>query len=217
MSKRRVVITGLGTVNPIGNTAPASWQAAKNGVCGIGHITAFDATGYKIQCAGEVKGFDPELLLDKREAKKMARFAQLAVVAAAEAWADSGLNTAQENPERIGVMVSSGVGGLPTIEAEHTRGQQRGFERVSPFFVPMAITNMAAAQIAIRFGLKGMCSCPVTACAGGTNALGDAFHRIRDGYEEIHLCGGAESCISELGIGGFASMKALSPAADPAR
>lgn len=144
----------------------------------------------------------------------MARFTQLAVAAAKEAIADSGLDTARE-PEHIGVAVSSGIGSLPTIEEQHSRGLEKGFERVSPYFVPMSIANMAAAQIAITFGLKGMCTCPVTACAGGTNAVGDAFHRIRDGYETAMVCGGAESCVSPLGIGGFASMKALSTADDP--
>ena len=217
MSKRIVVVTGLGTVNPIGSTAADSWQAAREGKCGIGPITAFDTTNFKVRLAAEVKSFNPEAVIDKRECRKMARFTQLAVAAAAEAWADSGLDMARTDAARVGVIVSSGIGSLPTIEAEHTRGGQRGFEKVSPYFVPMAIANMAAAQIAIRFGAKGMCTCPVTACAGGSNAVGDAFHRIRDGYEEVMLCGGAESCISELGIGGFASMKALSTATDPAR
>lgn len=181
MEKRRVVITGLGTVNPTGNTAAESWQAIRAGRCGIGPITAFDASGFKVKLAGEVKNFDPAAVIDKREVKKTARFTLFALAAAAEAWADSGLDAAQEDAARLGVIVSSGIGGLPTIEAEHTRGQQRGYEKVSPYFVPMAIANMAAAQIAIRFGLRGMCSCPVTACAGGSNAIGDAFHRIRDG------------------------------------
>ena len=217
MEKRRVVITGLGTVNPIGNSVAESWQAARRGVCGIGPITAFDTTDFKVRLAGEVKNFDPETVMDKREAKKMARFTQLAVAAAAEAWADSALQADAEDSARMGVILSSGIGSLPTIEAEHARGETRGFEKVSPFFVPMSIANMAAAQVAIRFGLHGMCTCPVTACAGGSNAVGDAFHRLRDGYEDVMLCGGAESCISELGIGGFASMKALSTAADPMR
>lgn len=217
MTKRRVVITGLGTVNPIGNTAAESWRNLQAGVCGIGPITAFDAAGFKIRLAAEVKDFTPEPVIETREARKMARFTQFAVAAAAEAWADSGLEAGREDAARMGVILSSGIGGLPNIEAEHTRGQQRGFEKVSPYFVPMSIANMAAAQVAIRFGLHGICSCPVTACAGGSNAVGDAFHRIRDGYETVMLCGGAESCISELGIGGFASMKALSAAADPAR
>ena len=217
MDKRRVVITGLGTVNPIGNTVADSWQAAKEGRCGIAPITAFDTTNFKVKLAGEVKDFDPTVAIDKREVKKMARFTQFAVVAAAEALTDSGLDLAAEDASRIGVIVSSGIGGLPTIEAEHTRGQQRGFEKVSPYFVPMSIANMAAAQIAIGHGLKGVCTCPVTACAGGSNAVGDAFHRIRDGYEEMMVCGGTESAISELGIGGFTSMKALSTATDPDR
>lgn len=216
MNKRRVVVTGLGTVNPTGNTVEESWQAVKQGKCGIGPITAFDTANFKTKLAAEVKNFTPEPVIDKRESRKMARFTQFAVVAAAEAVADSGLELANEDTARIGVMVSSGIGSLETIENEAQRGLQRGFEKISPYFVPMVICNMAAAQIAIRFGLKGMCTAPVTACAGGSNAVGDAFHRIRDGYEEIMLCGGAESCISPLGIGSFASMKALSSASDPA-
>ena len=177
-------------------------------------ITQFDASEFKCKLAGEVKGFDPETVVDKKEARKMARFTLLALAAAAEAIADSGLNTEAE-AKNIGVVLSSGIGGLPTIEEQHTRGEEKGMEKVSPYFVPMSIANMAAAQVAIRFGLKGMCTCPVTACAGGTNAVGDAFHRIRDGYETAMVCGGAESCISPLGIGGFTSMKALSTATDP--
>lgn len=214
MEKRRVVITGLGTVNPLGNDTAASWAAARAGRCGIGPITQFDTTGFKCTLAGEVKDFDPSAVIDRKEVRKMARFTQLALVAAAEALADSGLD-ASAAPEQVGVIVSSGIGSLPNIEEQALRGAGKGYEKISPFFVPMSIANMAAAQIAIRFGLKGMCSCPVTACAGGTNAVGDAFHRIRDGYEQVMVCGGAESCISPLGIGGFASMKALSTSTDP--
>ena len=217
MEKRRVVVTGLGAVTPIGNTAPESWAGAREGRCGIGPITQFDASGFKVKLAGEVKGLVVEDHIDKREAKKMARFAQLAMIASDEAFADSGLNMENEDPARCGVLISSGIGGLGTIEAEHSRGLEKGFERVSPFFIPMAISNMAAGQVAIRHGLKGMCSCVVTACAGGSNAVGDAFHYIRDGYAEVMVCGGAESCITPLGIGGFTSMKALSQAEDPAR
>ena len=214
MEKRRVVITGLGTVNPLGNNTADSWAAARAGKCGIGPITQFDASEFKCKLAGEVKGFDPETVVDKKEARKMARFTLLALGAATEAIQDSGIDCEAE-AENIGVIVSSGIGGLPTIEEQHSRGEEKGMEKVSPYFVPMAIANMAAAQIAIRFGLKGMCTCPVTACAGGTNAVGDAFHRIRDGYEPVMVCGGAESCISPLGIGGFTSMKALSTSTDP--
>ena len=215
--KRRVVITGLGTVNPTGNTVAESWANIKAGRCAVGPITAFDTADFKVKLGAEVKDFDPAARIDKREARKMARFTQFAVAAADEAVRDSGLALEEIDHTRFGVILSSGIGGLPTIEEEHTRGQQRGFEKVSPYFVPMSIGNMAAGQIAIRFGLQGMCSCPTTACAGGTNAIGDAFHRIRDGYEDRMLCGGSESCISPLGVGGFASMKALCTADDPAR
>lgn len=214
MEKRRVVITGLGMVSPLGLTAAESWAAAQEGRCGIGPITRFDPSALPCTLAAEVKDFDPSGVLDRREVRKVARFAQFALAAAAEALADSGLDVSAA-PDRTGVILSSGIGGLSIIEQQHARGQEKGYDKVSPYFVPMAIVNMAAAQVAIRFGLKGMCSCPVTACAGGTNAVGDAFHRIRDGYETAMLCGGAESCISPLGIGGFASMKALSTSSDP--
>ena len=217
MEKRRVVITGLGTVNPTGNTVAESWAAIKAGRCGIAPITHFDTTGSRVTLAAEVKGFDPAARIDKREARKMARFTQFAVAAAREAMEDSGIDLEETDRSRFGTIISSGIGGLPTIEEEHTKGEQKGFDRVSPYFVPMSIGNMAAGQVAIRFGLKGMCSCPTTACAGGTNAIGDAFHCVRDGYEDLMLCVGTESCISPLGVGGFTSMKALSTATDPAR
>lgn len=217
MEKRRVVITGLGTVNPTGNTVAESWAAIKAGRCGIAPITHFDTTGSRVTLAAEVKGFDPAARIDKREARRMARFTQFAVAAAREAMQDSGIDLEETDRSRFGTIISSGIGGLPTIEEEHTKGEQKGFDRVSPYFVPMSIGNMAAGQVAIRFGLKGICSCPTTACAGGTNAIGDAFHRVRDGYEDLMLCGGTESCISPLGVGGFTSMKALSTATDPAR
>ena len=217
MEKRRVVITGLGTVNPTGNTVAESWAAIKAGRCGIAPITHFDTTGSRVTLAAEVKGFDPAARIDKREARKMARFTQFAVAAAREAMEDSGIDLEETDRSRFGTIISSGIGGLPTIEEEHTKGEQKGFDLVSPYFVPMSIGNMAAGQVAIRFGLKGMCSCPTTACAGGTNAIGDAFHRVRDGYEDLMLCGGTESCISPLGVGGFTSMKALSTATVPAR
>ena len=214
--EKRVVITGLGVISPVGIGKDAFWNALLNGENGIGPITQFDTTDFKCKLAGEVKDFDPETVVDKKEVRKMARFTLLALGAATEAIADSGLDTEAESKD-IGVILSSGIGGLPTIEEQHARGEEKGMEKVSPYFVPMAIANMAAAQVAIRFGLKGMCTCPVTACAGGTNAVGDAFHRIRDGYEPVMVCGGAESCISPLGVGGFASMKALCTADDPAR
>ena len=211
MEKRRVVVTGVGTVNPTGNTVEESWKGIREGKVGIGEITAFDSSAFSVHLAGEVKEFHPETVFDKRELKHMARFTQFAMIAAEEAMLDSGISGSLP-PEEMGVIVSSGIGGLKTIEEEHTKGEQKGFERVSPFFIPMSISNMAAGEIAIRHKLKGLCICPVTACAGGSNAVGDAFHRIRDGYETAMLCGGTEAAISELGIGGFATMKALSPA-----
>ena len=209
MERRRVVITGLGAVTPIGLTAKESWQAVKDGVCGIAPITQFDPTGMKVQLAAEVKGFVPENYMSKPEAKRMARFTQLAVVSAKEALENAGFTLDEAEADRCGVIVSSGIGGLFLTEAEHDKGKEKGWDRVSPFYIPMGICNMAAGQIAI--------SCPVTACTGGTNAVGDAFHYIRDGYADVMLCGGAESAVTPLAIGAFTSMKALTQNPDPDR
>ena len=217
-NKRRVVITGLGTVNPTGNTVAESWDNIKSGKCGIGAITHFDTENFTVKLAGEVKNFDPSALIDRREQKHLSRFTQFALVAAEEAITQSGIKESKEyDPSRIGVIISSGIGALDTIESEHTKAENHGFERVSPFFIPMTISNMAAANVAIRNGFKGMCTCPVTACAGGSNAIGDAFHRVRDGYEDVMVAGGTEACISPLGIGGFSSMRALNHSEDPNR
>ena len=217
MERRRVVITGLGAVTPIGLTAGESWQAVKNGVCGIGPITHYDPAAQKVKLAAEVKGFDPEALLGRQESKRMGRFTQFAVAAAREALSDAGFSVEQADPDRCGVILSSGIGGQVITEAEHCRGLEKGFDRVSPFYVPTAICNMAAGQVAIDAGFRAMCSCPVTACAGGTNAVGDAFHYIRDGYAEVMLCGGTEASITPMSIGGFTSMKALTQTEDPNR
>ena len=217
MERRRVVITGLGAVTPIGLTAGESWQAVKNGVCGIGPITHYDPAAQKVKLAAEVKGFDPEALLGRQESKRMGRFTQFAVAAAREALSDAGFSVEQAEADRCGVILSSGIGGQAITEAEHSRGQEKGFDRVSPFYVPTAICNMAAGQVAIDAGFRAMCSCPVTACAGGTNAVGDAFHYIRDGYAEVMLCGGTEASITPMSIGGFTSMKALTQTEDPNR
>ncbi|MFB2009596.1 beta-ketoacyl-ACP synthase II [Flintibacter sp. P01028] len=217
MERRRVVITGMGAVTPLGLTCPDSWQAVREGVCGIAPITQFDASELKVKLAAEVKGFAPEELLGKADAKRMGRFTQFAAVAAQEALADAGFDVSSADPDRCGVSVSSGIGGLSITEAEHSRGLERGWDRVSPFYIPTGICNMAAGQVAIRSGFRGMCTCPVTACAGGTNAVGDAFHYIRDGYAEVMLCGGTEASITPLAVGGFTSMKALSQNGDPNR
>lgn len=207
--KRRVVVTGAGAVSPIGNTAADMWESAKAGVCGIDFIKSFDTTDNKVKIAGEVKGFDPCDIMDKMQARRTARFTQLALAASHEAFGQSGIIMEKEDRTRCGVNISSGIGGLPTIEEEHSKGMKRGFDKVSPLFVPMAITNMAAGMAAIEFGFEGSCQCIVTACASATNAIGEAFRQIRDGYQDIMMTGGSESCISELGIGGFTSMKAL--------
>ena len=217
MDRRRVVITGLGAVTPVGLTASESWQAVKDGMCGIAPITQFDPTGMKVHLAAEVKGFDPANCMTKPEAKHMGRFTQFAVACAKEALADAAFDPAQADLDRCGVIISSGIGGLSITESEHDRGKEKGWDRVSPFYIPMGICNMAAGQVAITSGFRGMCTCPVTACAGGTNAVGDAFHYIRDGYADVMLCGGTEACVTPLAIGGFTSMKALTQAEDPAR
>lgn len=217
MDKRRVVITGMGTVNPIGNTVEESWAAAKAGECGIGPITRYDTSGMKVKLAGEVKNLDLDALLGKRECKKMDRFTQLALAAADQAMADSGLDREGEDLSRCGVICSSGIGGFETVGDAYQRGSTRGYDTVSPFMIPMIISNMAAGHMAIRYGFQGMCSCVVTACAGGTNAVGDAFRYIRDGYGEVMLCGGAEAAVTPLAMGGFTSMKALCDSQDPLR
>lgn len=217
MNRRRVVITGLGAVTPIGLTAPESWRAVRNGVCGVATITQFDPTGMKVRLAAEVKGFDPENYMTRQEAKHMARFTQLALACAKEAVADANFQIENAVPDRCGVTISSGIGGLSITEAEHDRGLARGWDRVSPFYIPSGISNMAAGQVAISTGFQGMCTCPVTACAGGTYAVGDAFHYIRDGYADAMLCGGTEAAVTPLAIGGFTSMRALTQAEDPSR
>ena len=217
MERRRVVITGLGAVTPIGLTAGESGQAVKNGVCGSGPITHYDPAAQKVKLAAEVKGFDPEALLGRQESKRMGRFTQFAVAAAQEALSDAGFSVEQADPDRCGVILSRGIGGQAITEAEHSRGLEKGVDRVAPFYVPTAICNLAAGQVAIDAGFRAMCSCPVTACAGGTNAVGDAFHYIRDGYAEVMLCGGTEASITPMSIGGFTSMKALPQTEAPKR
>ena len=215
--KRRVVITGMGAVSPTGNTAEEMWQSAREGRCGIGPITHFDTTNHKVKLAGEVKDLDFTPYLDKKELRRMDLFSQYAMVAAIQAWRDSGLDYEKIDPTRFGVDISSGIGGINTIETEYERGREKGFDRVSPFFVPMDISNLAAGNVAIKLGAKGMCTCVVTACAGGSNAIGDAFRMIRDGYQELMLAGGSEAAVTKLAIGGFTSMKALCESDDPTR
>ena len=217
MTKRRVVVTGIGTINPIGHNVEETWKSIEEGKCGIAPISLFDTKGMKVTLAGEVKDFDVTKYIDKKEAKKMDRFIQMGMIASHEAMLDSGLDINNIDSHRFGVIVSSGIGGLGSIEKNYQTGEKRGFDRVSPFFIPMTISNLAAGHIAIAYHAQGLCTCPVTTCAGGTNAIGDAFRNIRDGYQDVMIAGGCEASVTPLGIGGFTSMKALSDATDPDR
>lgn len=214
---RRVVITGMGTINPLGNSVEETWKAVEENRCGIGPITHFDTTNSKVKLAGEVKNFNAEEIIGAKDARRMDLYTQYAFAAAREAFLDSKLNMEEENSDRCGCIVSSGIGGLNTTVNEHNKALEKGYSKVSPFFIPMTISNMAAGQIAIAYGLKGMCTSVVTACASSNNAIGDAFHRIRDNYEDVMLCGGAEAVVMELAIAGFASLQALNTSEDVTR
>lgn len=217
MSKRRVVVTGLGTVCPVGNNVESMWKNIQDGVCGIDEITHFDASDFKVKLAAEIKDLNVEDHINKKEAKRLDRFSQLAMIASKQAFEDSNLATEEVDAHRFGVILSSGIGGLQTIEDEKEKGMKKGYERVSPFFIPMAIGNLAAGNVAIMLGAKGACLDIVTACAAGTNSIGEAFKYIRDGYADVMLTGGAEASITPLGIGGFSSMKALTTATNKNR
>ena len=213
--ERRVVITGMGALTPIGNDVASFWNNAKEGKLGIDFITLIDQELIDVKIAAEVKGFDPDALIGKKEAKRLDRFAQFALVASDEAIKDSGIDLEKENLERFGVMLGSGIGGFQTIEDECTKLATGKSRRVSPFFVPMAIINLGAGNVAIKYGLKGPCTSAVTACATGTNNIGDAFRAIKHGYADVMLAGGAEAPITRLGVTGFNSMKALNTCNDP--
>lgn len=211
MQLRRVVITGLGAVTPVGNTAPQTWQALKNGVSGIAPITAFDASRFKTQFAGEVKGFDPESVIDHKEARKMDRYSQFSICVAEEALRDSGLDLEKEDRSRVGVIWGSGMGGLQTMESEimdFAKGDST--PRFNPFMIPKAIPSIAAGQISIRFGLGGPSFSVSTACSSSSHAVGSAFDQIRLGHADVLLTGGADADITYSGIGGFNSLHALS-------
>ncbi|HCO62090.1 MAG TPA: beta-ketoacyl-[acyl-carrier-protein] synthase II [Clostridiales bacterium] len=217
MEKRRVLITGLGTINPLGHNTADTWKAVRAGQCGIAPITHYDASAQKVHLAAEVKDWDPTCVLDKKEARHMSRYIQLAVATAKETLADSGLDMERTDPTRCGVIISSGVGGIALTESEQTKCLEKGFDRANPYYIPVSIANMGAGYVAIHAGFQGMCTCPVTACAGGSNAVGDAFRYIRDGYAEVMLCGGSEAAITPLSMGGFTTMRALHVGDDPQR
>ena len=215
--KRRVVVTGLGAVTPIGNTVASFWEGIKEGKVGIGEITKFDTTDYKVKLAAEVKGFVAKERMDVKSAKRMETFAQYAVAAAKEAYEDSGLDIAKEDAFRAGVIVGSGIGSLETVEREYKKIEEKGPGRVHPLMVPLMISNMAAGNISIRLGFRGKCTNVVTACASGTNCIGDAFRAIQYGDADMMLAGGAESCICPTGVAGFTGLTALSASTDPMR
>ena len=212
---RRVVVTGMGAVTPIGNDVPAFWEGLKSGKNGIAPVTRFDASEYKATLAAEVKDFDPALYMEKTEIRKTDPFVQYAMAAACQAMEDSGL-AGKIAPERLGVYVGSGIGGFQTLAAEHEKLLEKGPRRVSPHFIPMMIANIAAGNIAIRFGATGPCLPVVTACATGTNEIGEAFRAIRYGYADAIIAGGSEAAITPLGFAGFINCMALTTSADPA-
>lgn len=208
--KKRVVVTGIGCVTPIGIGTDIFWNNIKNGVCGIDQITRFDTTDFVTKIAGEVKDFNASDFMEKKEAKRMDRFTQYAVAASKMAMEDSNIDTDNIDKNRFGVIVGSGIGGIETLEEQHKRLLEKGPKRISPFFVPMMITNMAAGQISIMCGAKGPNTSVVTACASSTHAIGDAFKVIQRGDAEIMISGGAESPITPLAVAGFCTMKAMS-------
>jgi 3-oxoacyl-[acyl-carrier-protein] synthase II len=207
---KRVVVTGLGAITPIGNNINEYWQGLITGRNGIGEITAFDPSRHDCRFAGEVKGFDPLDYLDKKEAKRMDRFAQFGVCASKQTIEDAKLVINELNADDIGVLIGTGIGGLKVLEDQQAIYLQRGPDRCSPFMIPMMIANMAAGLTAIQLGAKGPNCCTVTACAAGANAVGDAFRLIQRGYAKAMFCGGTEAAITPLGVGGFAAAKALS-------
>ncbi len=207
---RRVVVTGLGVVSPLGTGVDKNWNALLNGQCGIDTITRFDASDLATQIAGEVKDFNPTDFIEKKEVKKMDLFIQYGLAAAQMALEDSGLEINDENAERVGVLVGSGLGGLPAIEKYHQVLLERGYKKVTPFFIPMLIINLAPGHISMKFGAKGPNLSSVSACATGTHSIGDAYHMIARGDADAMFAGGTESTITPLGIGGFNVMKALS-------
>jgi len=212
--KRRVVITGLGAVTPVGNNVNDMWDSIKNGRHGFDKITLYDVSNMKVKIAAEVKNLDVEKYLDKKDAKRLDRSVIFGLIAAGEAFADAKLENVEFDPFRFGTFVSSGIGGLGTINEETRKAHEKGGDRLSPFFIPNSIINLIGGNIAIKYHVKGPALPIVTACSAATNSIGEAFRYIRDGYCELAFAGGAEAAINELGVGGFSSMKALNTSND---
>ncbi len=214
---RRVVVTGMGAITPIGLTVEEFWESVKEQRIGFGPITKFDASEYKCKLAAEVKGFDAKQYMDPKAAKRMEAFCQYAVAAAKEAMEDAGLDMEKEDSWRVGVAVGSGIGSLQAMEREHKKLLEKGPNRVNPFLVPLMISNMASGNVSIQFGLKGKSINVVTACATGTNCIGEAMRSIQHGEADVMVAGGSEGSITPIGISGFTALTALSSSEDPAR
>lgn len=215
--ERRVVITGLGAITPIGNNASDFWKGIQEGTCGIDFITGFDTTNFKVKLAGELKAYDPENYFEKREAKRLDKYSQYAIIASKEAWKDSGLDKEKENMERVGIILGSGIGGIETIEIENKKMIEKGPDRVSPMYIPMGISNMATGNVAIEIGAKGESIAMSTACATGTHCIGESFRMIKHGYQDIILAGGTEAAITPVSVAGFTNIKALTKSEDKTR
>ncbi len=213
----RVVITGMGAITPIGNTVEEFFESVKAGVCGIDLITSFDTEAFAVKLAATVKDFDPKQYMDFKEARRMDRFSQFAIAASSQAISDAEIDLDSIDKDRFGVIVGSGIGGLENIEKEAKNLIEKGPRRVNPLFIPMIITNMAAGNIAIKFGAQGICINIVTACATGTHSIGEAFKNIKHGYADLILAGGTEASITPLGVAGFSALTALSVSQDPLR
>lgn len=212
--KRRVVVTGMGVVSPIGNDTNTFWESILNQTCGIDEIKSFNTDEYKVKLAAEVKNLNEDLYFTKRELQFNDRFTIFARIAAKQATQDSKLDVETINKKRLGVIIGSGIGGLASLENASNNLKERGPSRISPYFIPMTLINLAAGQVAIDQKAQGLCSSVVTACAAGTNAIGEAFHKIRDGYQDIMIAGGSEAAITPLGISGFMVMRALHTGSD---
>lgn len=214
--KKRVVVTGIGAITPLGNDAFSTWENIKKGVSGIAPITRFDTEKFNVKVDGEVKNFQPEEFMDGKEAKRMGRYTQLAVAASKMAIMDAGVKIGEDvDPERVGVWIGSGIGGLDEFEVQHKRYLEKGPRRVNPFIIPMLIPDMAAGRVSIELGAKAINNCSVTACASGANSIGDAFRVIQNGEVDMMVAGGTEAAITEMTLAGFSNMTALSTNPDP--
>lgn len=215
--EKRVVVTGMGAITPLGNSVEEYWNGLKQGKNGIDSITAFDTENYEVKLAAEVKDFDPKQYMDPKEARRMDRFCQFAMASAKEAMDQAAFDLEAIDHDRLGVIVGSGIGGLNTIEKDHQKLLEKGPKRVNPLVIPMIISNMAAGNIAIKYGAKGICTNIVTACATGSQCIGDAYRNIKHGYADVIIAGGAESCVTPLAIAGFTNLTALSKSQDKDR